>query len=129
MLVLTNISAINAQVLYDTNEAVIRKINKQIPGEFNISDVIIKTDIKNDNYVIRVDIDIPIRTNLKLLVKDTTGTTLIYLINDEYLTAGKYRIKWNMAKCKVNDCYYPKGKYICEFETEQFIYQRDFYLN
>jgi hypothetical protein len=52
----------------------------------------------------------------------------MYLISDQTLNSGVYRVKWDMPLCKENDCDYPPGRYICEFETDQFIFARDFYV-
>ncbi len=113
---------------YDTSSVVIRKTKKIRPEEYNISDVIVKLDKEKIKNVIRVDLDIPLRTTLKLAVSDTSGNRLMYLINDQTLTSGVYRVKWEMSKCAGADCDYPPGKYLCEFETEQFIFTRDFYI-
>jgi hypothetical protein len=112
----------------DTSDVVIRKTKKETPQEYNISDVIIKQDKEKTNNIIRVDLEIPLRTTMKLVVSDTAGATIMYLINDQTLSPGVYRVKWEMPKCKANDCDYPPGKYFCEFETDQFIFQRDFYI-
>ena len=112
----------------DTSDVVIRKTNKEKPEEYNISDVIIKKDKDKTKNIIRVDLDVPIRTVLRLSVSDTAGETIMYLISDQTLNTGVYRVRWEMPACKENDCDYPPGKYICEFETDQFIFTRDFYL-
>ena len=112
----------------DTSDVVIRKTKKDIPTEYNISDVIIKLDKLQTKYVIRVDLDIPLKTTLKLSVSDTSGNTLMYLINDQTLKGGVYRVRWEMLFCKSSDCDYPPGRYLCAFETDQFIFQRDFYI-
>ena len=112
----------------DTSDVVIRKTKKEKPAEYNISDVIIKLDKEQTKYVLRVDLDIPLKTVLKLSVSDTSGTTIMYLINDQTLSPGVYRVRWDMIFCKTSDCDYPPGRYLCEFETDQFIFQRDFYL-
>ena len=112
----------------DTSDVVIRRTKKDIPAEYNISDVIIKMDKLQTKYVIRVDLDIPLRTTLKLNVSDTSGNTLMYLINDQTLKPGVFRVKWDMEFCRTSNCTYPPGRYLCEFETDQFVFQRDFYL-
>lgn len=112
----------------DTSDVIIRRTKKDIPSEYNISDVIIKMDKLQTKYIIRVDLDIPLRTTLKLNVSDTTGNTLMYLINDQTLKAGVFRVRWEMEFCRSSNCTYPPGRYLCEFETDQFIFQRDFYL-
>ena len=112
----------------DTSDVVIRKTNKMLPKEYNISDVIIKQDKEKTKNIIRVDIDIPIKTTLRLSVSDTAGATIMYLISDQTLGSGVYRVKWEMPMCKENDCDYTPGKYLCEFETDQFIFERDFFI-
>lgn len=112
----------------DTSDVVIRKTKKEKPSEYNISDVIIKLDKEQTKYIIRVDFDIPLKTTLKLSVSDTSGNTIMYLINDQTLSSGVYRVRWDMAFCRTNDCDYPPGRYLCAFETDQFVFQRDFYL-
>lgn len=112
----------------DTSDVVIRKTNKMLPKEYNIGDVIVKLDKEKTKNIIRVDLDIPLKTTMRLSVSDTSGATIMYLISDQTLSGGVYRVKWEMAKCKENDCDYPSGKYWCEFETDQFIFQRDFYI-
>lgn len=110
----------------DTSDVVIRKTNKDIPVEYNISDVIIKTDKEKTKNIIRVDLDVPLKSALKLAVSDSTGARIMYLINDQTLSPGVYRVRWEMAVCKTDSCDYPPGKYLCEFETDEFIFQRDF---
>lgn len=112
----------------DTSDVVIRRTKKDIPSEYNISDVIIKLDKLQTKYIIRVDLDIPLKTTLRLNVSDTNSNILMYLINDQTLKAGVFRVKWYMEFCRSNNCTYPLGRYLCEFETDQFIFQRDFYL-
>lgn len=112
----------------DTSDVVIRKTKKDIPAEYNISDVIIKLDKLQTKYIIRVDLDIPLKTTLKLSVSDTSGNTLMYLVNDQTFKSGVYRVRWEMLFCRSSDCDYPPGRYLCEFETDQFIFQRDFYI-
>ena len=112
----------------DTSDVVIRKTKKTNPAEFNISDVIIKQDKDKTKNIIRVDLEIPIKTTFRLSVSDTAEATIMYLVNDQTLSPGVYRVKWEMPKCKTGDCDYPPGKYWCEFETDQFIFQRDFYI-
>ncbi|MCI0449092.1 MAG: hypothetical protein L0Y79_04800 [Chlorobi bacterium] len=112
----------------DTSDVVIRKTKKEIPREYNISDVIIKKDKEKTKNIIRVDLDIPLKTSLKLFISDSTGATIMYLINDQTLSPGVYRVRWEMSECKTVDCDYPIGKYLCEFETDQFIFQRNYYV-
>jgi hypothetical protein len=112
----------------DTSDVVIRKTKKSNPVEYNISDVIIKQDKEKTKNIIRVDLEIPLKTTMRLSVSDTAGATIMYLINDQTLSQGIYRVKWEMPKCTSSDCDYPPGKYWCEFETDQFIFQRDFYI-
>jgi hypothetical protein len=113
---------------FDTSSVVIRKTKKEKPGEYNISDVIVKLDKEKTKNIIRVDLDIPVKTTMKLAVSDTSGVKLMYLINDQTLSSGVYRVRWEMEKCNAVDCDYPPGKYLCEFETEQFVFARDFYI-
>lgn len=112
----------------DTSDVVIRKTKKEKPTEYNISDVIIKRDKEQTKNIIRVDLDIPMKTTLRLAVSDTSGNKLMYLINDQTLSSGVYRVRWTMGFCSQSDCDYPPGRYLCEFETDQFIFQRDFYI-
>lgn len=127
LLIVISVSS-SQQITNDTSDVVIRRTNKQLPKEYNISDVIIKLDKEKTKNTIRVDLDIPLKTKLKLAVSDTSGATIMYLISDQTLSGGVYRVKWDMPKCKENDCDYPPGKYWVEFETDQFIFQRDFYI-
>jgi hypothetical protein len=127
VLLYTNYS--NTQIIdKDTSDVVIRKTNKEIPAEYNISDVIIKKDKEKTKNIIRVDLDVPMKTVLRLSVSDSAGATIMYLINDQTLNSGVYRVRWDMPVCRENDCDYPSGRYICEFETDQFIFQKDFYI-
>jgi len=112
----------------DTSDVIIRKTKKEKPSEYNISDVIIKKDKEKKKNIVRVDLDIPLKTVLKLSVSDSAGAKIMYLINDQTLSSGVYRVRWEMPVCKTDDCDYPPGKYLCEFETDQFIFQRDFYI-
>jgi len=114
----------------DTSDVVIRKTKKETPQEFNISDVVIKMDKEKTKHIMRVDLDIPATTTLKLNVSDSGGAVIMYLVNDQTFKAGVYRVKWEMLCC-INvtneECYSP-GKYFCAFETDQFVYQKDFYI-
>lgn len=128
VLLFLNIGICSQTIDTDTSDVVIRKTAKMLPTEYNISDVIIKQDKEKTKNIIRVDIEIPLKTTLRLSVSDTSGNTIMYLINDQTLGSGVYRVKWEMPMCKPNDCDYPKGRYLCEFETDQFIFQRDFFI-
>lgn len=128
VLLFLNIGIYSQTVDTDTSDVVIRKTKKDAPKEYNISDVIIKQDKEKTKNIIRVDLDIPLKTTMKLMVSDTSGAAIMYLINDQTLSPGVYRVKWEMPKCSTADCDYPPGKYWCEFETDQFIFQRDFYI-
>ena len=129
ILVLLLSACINSQTVdFDTSSVVIRKTKKEKPAEYNISDVIVKLDREKINNVIRVDLDIPLKTTMRLAVSDTAGVKLMYLVNDQTLNPGVYRVKWVMIKCLAANCDYPPGRYLCEFETDQFIFQRDFYI-
>lgn len=112
----------------DTSDVVIRRISKEKPSEFNISDVTIKLDKDKTKHILRVNLEIPVTTALKLNVTDSTGAVIMYLINEQTLKSGIFRVKWDMDKCRTDNCDYPPGKYKCSFETDQFIYQIDFYL-
>lgn len=126
---LISVSDLYTQVVdSDTSNVVIRRTKKDIPAEYNISDVIIKMDKLQTKYIIRVDLDIPQKTKLKLNVSDTSGNLLMYLINDQTLKGGIYRVRWEMEFCRSSNCTYPPGRYLCAFETDQFIFQRDFFL-
>jgi hypothetical protein len=85
-------------------------------------------DKEKTRHIARVDINIPVTATLKLNVTDSSGAVIMYLINDLTLKSGVYRVKWEMENCRTFDCDYPPGKYLCSFETEQFIYQKDFYI-
>lgn len=116
----------------DTSSVIIRKTRKEKPQEYNISDVIVKRDKSRIISVIRVDLEIPLKTTFKLAVSDTSSNVIMYLLNDQTLSPGVYRVKWEMPVCVLNntnssECYSP-GKYLVEFETDQFIFQRDFYI-
>ncbi|HEY3250825.1 MAG TPA: hypothetical protein VGK25_06875 [Ignavibacteria bacterium] len=113
----------------DTSDVVIRKTSKEKPLDFNISDVVVKMNKEKTKYIVRADLDIPVTTALKLNVADSSEQIIMYLINDLTFKPAVYRVKWEMAKCFGTelDCY-STGKYLCEFETEQFIYRKDFYI-
>lgn len=121
----------NAQDLNDTSKVIIKRVVKSSPEQYNISDIFLKRDKTEPNlFIIRVDIDVPNSTKIKLAVKDTSDDVLLYLINDEVIQKGTYRVRWEMPFCKFqNNCdgYLP-GRYLCEFETDQFIYVKDFFL-
>jgi hypothetical protein len=131
MLLLILTCSLNSQIIdTDTSDVVIRKTKKETPQEFNISDVVIKMDKEKTKHVMRVDLDIPAPTTLKLNVSDSSGAVIMYLINDQSFKAGVYRVKWEMIRCisvTNEECYSP-GKYFCAFETDQFVYQKDFYI-
>jgi hypothetical protein len=119
-----------SQDLNDTSKIIIKRIGKNIPEEYNISSLNLKKDKDINLYVIRVDLQVPIRSKLSLSIKDTANDILMYLINDNVLPAGSYRVRWEMPVCfSRNNCdgYLP-GKYLCEFETDQFIYSIDFFI-
>lgn len=114
----------------DTSDVVIRRTSKEKPQEFSISDVVIKTDKEKTKFIMRVDLDLPIATTLKLNVSDSTGAVIMYLVNDQTFKAGVFRVKWIMPRCITSEneeCYAP-GKYFCAFETDQFVYQKDFFI-
>ena len=129
LLFILNYSLSSQVIDTDTSDVVIRKTLREKPLDFNISDVIIKMDKEKTKYIVRADIDLPVSTALRLNVADSAGTVIMYLINDQTFKAGVYRVKWEMQKCAGTelDCY-SLGKYLCEFETDQFIYRKDFYI-
>ena len=121
-----------SQDLNDTSKVIIKKISKSVPAEYNISDTQIKPDKDNkNNFIIRVDVDVPSSTKLTLSVTDSAGAVVIYLINDQTISAGTYRVRWEMLKCntsQVNCEGFLPGRYYCEFTTDQFIYTKDFFV-
>lgn len=124
------ISGLCAQDNYDTSKIIIKRVVKSYPSEYNISEIHLKKDKENLSiYVVRVDLDVPLKTKLKLTVKDTAGVVLMYLINDQIVPEGTYRIRWEMQYCNIPDCEgFKAGRYNCELETDQFIYVKDFFL-
>jgi hypothetical protein len=111
-----------AQDYTDTSKIVIKRVSKLIPFEYNISDTNIKKDKNNfENYIVRVDLEIPSQTELNLTVTDSTGEEVMKLINDQIVKSGIYRVRWEMDN-------YPPGRYWCEFTTEHFIYRKDFFI-
>jgi hypothetical protein len=128
VLLISSSTALSQIIDIDTSDVVIRKTKKEKPSEYNISDVVIKQDKLQTKNIIRVDLDIPLKTTLRLAVSDTSGNKLMYLINDQTLSSGVYRVRWVMPFCRIDSCDYPPGRYLCEFETDQFIFQRDFYI-
>ncbi|RPI17341.1 MAG: hypothetical protein EHM58_09745 [Ignavibacteriae bacterium] len=111
-----------SQEYFDTASIIIKKISKERPEFYNISDTYVKTDAKNpNNRIVRVDLEIPETTVLKLTVTDTTENDIINLIDERSLTAGRYRVRWEMEN-------YKPGRYWCEFETDQFVYRKDFFI-
>ena len=122
----------NSQDLNDTSKVIIKKVSKTIPAEYNISDTHIKQDKENkNNFIIRVDLDVPSATKITLSVTDTSGAVVMYLINDQTVSAGKYRVRWEMLRClesEINCEGFIPGKYYCEFTTDQFIYTKDFFI-
>ncbi len=121
---------ITAQLVDDTSKVIIKRVTKSNPEGYNISDIYLKKDKKLNIYEIRVDLDVPLSTKLSLAVKDTSEDVLMYLINDIVIPKGTYRVRWEMPLCKeTKDCDgYLAGRYLCVFETDQFIYQKDFFL-
>ncbi len=120
----------NAQDFKDTSKVIIKRVAKSRPEEYNISEIYVKKDKENLNLsVIRVDVDVPLSTKLSLVVKDTSGVVLMYLINDNIVQMGTYRVRWEMAVCVTKNCDgFEPGRYLCVFETDQFIYQKDFFI-
>lgn len=121
-----------SQDLNDTSKVIIKKISKSVPAEYNISDTQINPDKDNkNNFIIRVEIDVPSSTRLTLSVTDSAGAVVMYLINDQAVSAGSYRVRWEMFKCinrPVNCEGFVPGRYYCEFTTDQFIYTKDFFI-
>ena len=113
---------IKAQDYFDTSKIVIKRVSKLIPFEYNISDTHVRKDKDNPkNNIVRVDLEIPAKTVLKLSVTDSAGEVVMKLIEDQTVGSGIYRIRWEMED-------YPPGRYWCEFTTEQFIYRKDFFI-
>lgn len=119
-----------AQDFKDTSKVIIKRVAKSRPDEYNISEIFVKKDKENLNLnIIRVDMDVPLNTKLSLVVKDTSGDVLMYLINDNIIPVGTYRVRWEMPVCKTKNCDgFEPGRYLCVFETDQFIYQKDFFI-
>lgn len=69
----------------------------------------------------RVDLEVPVITELRLSVTDSTGEEIMILIDDQRVSSGIYRVRWEMEN-------FPPGKYWCEFTTEHFIYRKDFFI-
>jgi 5-hydroxyisourate hydrolase-like protein (transthyretin family) len=65
--------------------------------------------------------EVPVKTVLKLSITDSTGDEVMKLIDDQTVSSGIYRVRWEMED-------YPAGRYWCEFTTEQFIYRKDFFI-
>jgi hypothetical protein len=106
----------------DSNTVVFKKKSGKIPVQYNVSDIeIIKTAIATSLNILKVTIEVPGNTMLLLRVTDTTGKEITNLIHEKLVSPGKYMIQWQMGK-------YTAGRYWCEFETEHFIYRKDFYL-
>ncbi len=123
---------IYSQDINDTSKVIIKKVAKTMPAEYNISDTHIKQD-KDDknNFIVRVDLDVPSTTKLTLSVTDSSGAVVMYLINDQTVSAGTYRVRWEMLRCSTlqENCEgYLPGRYYCEFTTDQFIYTKDFFI-
>lgn len=131
MVLLISVSNVFSQDINDTSKIIIKRVAKTNPTMYNISEIHLKKDKENLNlYIVRVDIEVPLSTKLRLSIKDTSDDILMYLINDEVVPKGTYRVRWEMPYCKIqNNCdgYLP-GRYLCEFETDQFIYVKDFFL-
>lgn len=111
-----------AQDYLDTSKIVIKRVSRLLPFEYNISDTHLKKDKNNPkNYIVRVDLEIPVITVLKLSVTDSTDEEVMKLIDNQTVGSGIYRVRWEMED-------YPPGRYWCEFTTEQFIYRKDFFI-
>jgi hypothetical protein len=115
-------SNIKSQDYLDTSNVVIKRVSKLLPFEYNISDTHIKKDKENPkNYILKVDLEVPVLTNLKLSVTDSAGEEVMKLIDDQAGSSGVYRIRWEMED-------YPLGRYWYEFTTVYFIYRKDFFI-
>jgi len=113
---------IKAQDYYDTYKIVIKRLSGILPFEYNISDTHVKKDKDNPkNYIVRVGLEVPVITELRLSVTDSTGEEVMILIDEQKVNTGVYRLRWEMED-------YPPGRYWCEFTTEQFIYRKDFFI-
>ncbi len=130
VIVVVAFQSAEAQLTDDTSKVIIKRVAKSDPEGYNISDIYLKKDKNVNLYVIRVDLDVPLSTKLSLAVKDTAEDVLMYLINDIVVPKGTYRVRWEMPLCKeMRGCDgYLAGRYLCVFETDQFIYQKDFFL-
>jgi len=85
---------IKAQDYYDKYKIIIKRVSKLKPFEYNISDTHIKKDKEYpNNYIVRVDLEVPITTELKLSVTDSTGEEIMKLIVDQTVSAGIYRVR------------------------------------
>jgi len=123
-------AVVYSQDINDTTKIIIKRVAKSSPSMYNISEIQLKKEKDNlSTYIVRVDVEVPISTKMSLVVKDTSNDVLMYLINDQVIPMGKYRVRWEMQFCVVKGCdgYLP-GRYLCEFETDQFIYVKDFFL-
>jgi hypothetical protein len=122
ILILLFFNAIIFANVTDSNSVIIKKKSGKIPVQYNISDIEIKkSTLAASLNILKVSVDIPEYTMLLLKVTDSTGKELTNLIHDKQVSPGKYIIQWQMGK-------YSEGRYWCEFETEHFIYRKDFYL-
>jgi hypothetical protein len=119
-----------SQDIDDTSKIIIKRVAKTTPSMYNISEIHLKKGKENPGvYVVRVDVDVPLSTKMSLTVKDTSNDVLMYLINDQIIPMGTYRVRWEMPFCRTPGCDgYQPGRYLCEFETDQFIYVKDFFL-
>src|SRR5258706_3401915 len=90
-----------SQDINDTSKIIIKRIAKSNPLMYNISEIHMKKDNPN-LYVVRVDVEVPLSTKLRLSVKDTSNDILMYLINDEVVPKGTYRVRWEMPYCKAD---------------------------
>jgi hypothetical protein len=122
LFVLSVITISHGQDKFDTSSIIIKKISNEKPEFYNISDTYVKKDSKNSgNLIVRVDLELPETTVLRLTVTDTTENTVISLIDERSMAGGKYRVRWEMEG-------YEPGRYWCEFTTDQFIYRKDFFI-
>ncbi|MCX7877276.1 MAG: hypothetical protein N2510_01395 [Ignavibacteria bacterium] len=86
------------------------------PNEYKIYEVTVKEGMLD------FKIEIPVTTELKLRVLDPEGNELQKLIDEKSFPKGVYNIK-----CHLNSR--SSGKYKCNLETKDFIYETDFFIN
>jgi hypothetical protein len=111
-----------AQNITDTNKIVLKKISNIASSDYNFSEVAIKRDpVKISNCLLRVRLGLPTVSIISVRVTDSIGLDVLYLLKEKLLAPGTYFIKWEMGN-------FPEGRYWCEFNTEHFIYRKDFFI-